>query len=71
MKPTFPVLPARREEFVSYRWAGYTDLTFRMVFWMMEAAESRKRNGTPQSWIPEPPEIKISGEYRADNGHPK
>ena len=55
MKPTSHVLPARRKEFVSHHWAGYTDLTFRMVFWMMEAIESRKRNGTPQSWIPEPP----------------
>ena len=55
MKPIFPASPARREEFVSHRWAGYTDLTFRMLFWMMEAIESRKRNGTPQSWIPEPP----------------
>ena len=55
MKQTSPVLPARREEFVSHHWAGYTDLTFRMLFWMMEAIESRKRNGTPQSWIPEPP----------------
>ena len=68
MNPTFPFLPAHREEFVSHRWAGYTDLTFRMLFWMMEAIESRKRNGTPQSWIPKLPKLPEIGINRITSG---